>query len=284
MGKTESSIRKPDRTSVPTVRNLTIFIPLSRPWRIDRMVEQLGKLNTDGFQTTLLFVVDNAEIKEGHITEAFDKYELPRYKTIFHFTNNPPASEHNANARRDRIKNVWLIAAEKVSNDADFVMTVEDDTDFDANALQALMSNYDNLTAAGKQVGLVSGVQVGRWGLKMIGAWRADNVEDPKVWETIPFTRTEILEAVDAAGFYCFVTPAHLFKSAKYEWGWFGCDVMYGLECRQKGFENFIDWTVETGHVMQHKTLRPDESCIVARYERDGEKWKLTAPKKGDLS
>lgn len=269
---------------MPKIRNLTIFIPLSRTWRIYPITERLAKLNTDGFQVTLLVVVDYNEITQGQLQEAFDKYELPRYKTIFHFTGNPGASEHNANARRDRIKKVWEIAAQKVPNDAEFVMTIEDDTDFDANALQALMADYDNLTNAGKQVGLVSGIQVGRWGLKMIGAWRTDNIEAPAVWETVPFTRTEILEAVDAAGFYCFVTPAHLFKSANYEWGWFGCDVMYGLECRQKGFENFIDWTVETGHVMQHKTLRPDESCIVARYVRDGEKWKLTAPTKGDLS
>lgn len=284
MGNDETNLRKIDRRIMPKV---TVFLPISRDWRIQTMAEQLSRLDYAGIQTDIVAVIDNKDISEQQFRNAFAKYEVPGNIVAVHCTGNPGASEANVGRRRERIMNVWNQAAKLIPEDSELVFTVEDDTELPKAALKALVEDYQNLEANGAKVGLVSGIQVGRWGFKMIGAWRVDDPANLKVAETVPFTYTKILDKVDAAGFYCFITPRHLFVSAEYTFNQFGADVNYGLEARRKGFQNYIDWTIKTGHVMQHKTLYPDESVVVVKYElKDGE-WVRTEPskpQKGKLS
>lgn len=275
MGKSKNELRKTVRTGM---RKVAIFLPMSRPWRVDAMAKQLSNLDYEGIDPKLVIVVDTDEITEHYVRNALAKYETPGIPATIHLTGNPGASEVNVGKRRERIMNVWNTAKTLIPDDVELVFTIEDDTDVPFNALTALIQDYDNLTANGAKVGLVSGIQVGRWGFKMIGAWRVDDVNNMKTAETIPFSMKHILEKVDAAGFYCFVTPAHLFKSADYIFNQFGADVNYGLQVRQKGFQNYVDWTIKTGHVLQHKTLYPDEKCVVVKYELTDGEWRRTLP------
>lgn len=283
MGNTKTALRSDDRRSMQKV---TIFLPVSRSWRIYPMAEQLAKMNYP-CEVNYVIVIDNKEITDAQIHNAFAKYEVPGNIVAIHNTGNPGASEVNVGARRDRITNVWKQAQKLIPEDTTLVFTIEDDTQIPENALSALLQDYENLEANGAKVGLVSGIQVGRWGFKMIGAWRVNDVHNHTVAETVPFTYTKILEKVDAAGFYCFITPRHLFVSAEYVFNQFGADVNYGLECRRKGFQNYIDWTIKTGHVMQQKTLWPDPSVVVVKYEKLNGEWRRTEPskpQKGKLS
>lgn len=278
MEKSGTTIHRQDK---PSLRKVTLFLPTSRRWRVEPMAKQLHKLDRDGFEIDVIVVIDNSDISEAYVQNMFAKHEAPNISKIIS-TGNPGASEGNAHARRERITNVWKLAKTAIPEATQLVFTIEDDTDISANTLQALVGSYDVFTAKGVKVGLISGIQVGRWGLKMIGAWKTDNIADPTTWETVPFTRKEILSEVDAAGFYCFITPRELFCSANYIFNDFGADVNYGWEVRKKGYRNFIDWTLPCGHVMQHKTLLPDESVMVCKYQKIDGKWKLIKPVKGE--
>ena len=242
------------------------------------MAEQLSKMDYGGVKNDIVIIIDNNEITKAQVRNAFANFEVPANKLIVHQTGRPGANEYNIGQRRRRIVNNLNTGKRLIPSDSDFVFMMEDDTAIPENALTALLMDFETMTANGTKVGLISGVQPGRWGFKIVGAWNVDNPSDMKRAETVKFNRKNILEKVDAAGFYCFITPAYLFEKAKFIFNQFGADVNYGLALRKAGYGNYIDWTVDTGHVMQHKIIRCDESCVVVRYEKLNGKWKRTLP------
>lgn len=251
---------------------ITIFMPITRAWRVDPIAQMLGKLDTTGFECNVLICIDTKDITDHYVRNAFEKWELPFKYTIIH-TNKAAAGEVNMKKRRDHITEMLQFAAEKMP-DTDFTFMIEDDTEVSPSALQSLMQNYFNLTEQGLKVGFVEGAQVGRHGYRMIGAWRWDDLENPTVCETIPYSKTKILEKIDGGGLYCFITPTKLFKAHTWYHGaeCIGPDVTYGIELRKQGYLNFIDWTIPAGHVQQdHATLYPNENCVVVRYEKQPE-------------
>lgn len=286
MGKSETATKRsiPANSSVEEAK-VTIFLPLTRDWRINAMAKNISALNFDGIEPNLLIVIDNEEINQNQVADAFEKYEWP-YPIKILETRNKPKAEFNIAARRDRICEVFNFAKTQIADDSHFVFGIEDDTEFESTALSILLLDYINLTKAGAKVGLVEGVQVGRWGRKMIGAWKVDNLENTRFIETLPYKNSEILQRIDAGGFYCFLTPAKLFKQHNYTWSeeCFGPDVTYGLALRKLGYKNFIDWTCITGHITQHKSIYPGDDCVVVQYRKLRSKWVNSDIKKGSFS
>lgn len=267
--------------------SIEIFMPITRAWRVDAIAQMLAKLDTTGYHCTLLVCIDSTEITEHYVRNAFEKWEVPFNYRIIH-TGAQPAGEVRMATRRDHIRDMLNFSKGHIREDSDMVFMVEDDTDITASALRDLMSNFAHLETAGIKVGLIEGVQVGRHGYRMIGAWRCNDLENPTVMETIPFTRKYLLEKIDGGGLYCFVTPTHLFKSHEFYWHdeCFAPDVTYGIELRKQGYENFIDWSVTAGHVQRDlSTLVANENCVVVRYEKQPEgHWLLVNQGKGGIS
>ena len=273
---------------------VTILVPFTRLWRLDAMIGQLSYLNVNNLDVNAIFIVDNKMISVDAIHNAWKRWKCTMPLIYVHNTGKKGEAEARVQPRRQRIADVMEIAKKFIPEDRDYVFVLEDDTDIRKDALLNLVNDFDLLKNAMKRqgyaekvdapqikVGLVSGIQVGRWGFKMIGAWRCDNPNDPRLLETIPFTRKYLIERIDAAGFYCFLTTRKLFMEAKFEANYFGPDVNFGLELRRKGYQNFIDWTVIAGHVMKHITMLPDESCVVVEYTNgsgDPMGWKRTKP------
>lgn len=280
------------KESVPTnVRNdlaeIEIFMPITRHYRIEPVIKMLRELNTAGTRCTALFCIDTTDITVAQVEDRIQYFEMPFQTRVIH-TNKPPVGEIRMSARRDRIRDMLNFAKKQIRKDADMVFMVEDDSQIDPNALQSLLQNFAHFETAGIKVGLISGLQVGRHGYRMLGAWRANDLHDPTVMETIPFTRKYLLEKVDAAGLFCFITPAHLFTAHEFYWHdeCFAPDVTYGLELRKQGYENFVDWSVTAGHVQRdHSMLVPNDDCVVVRYEKQPEgHWLLVNHKKGGIS
>lgn len=267
--------------------SIEMFMPITRAWRVDKIAQMLCALDTTGYEVTLLVCIDTTEITEHYVRNAFEKWEVPMKYRIIH-TGAQPAGEIRMATRRDHIRDMLQMATKQIRDDSDMVFMVEDDTQIEPSALRDLMSNFAHLETAGIKVGFVEGAQVGRHGYRMIGAWRCDDLEKPTVMETIPFTKSYLLEKIDGGGLYCFVTPTHLFKA--HQWYWhdecFSVDVTYGIELRKKGYQNFIDWTVTAGHVQRdHSMLVPNEDCVVVRYEQQPEgHWLLMNGRKGGIS
>lgn len=280
-------------TLQPDVRNdnqmnqtITIFMPITRAWRIPEIAKMLWNIDTGGRDCKLLICIDNSEITKQRVEDNLNKWELPFSYAIIH-TNKHPVGEVNMATRRNRIKDMLEFSKPYIP-DTDFVFMVEDDTEIKPDAMISLLTDYENLAAVGVKVGLIEGAQVGRHGYRMIGGWRMDDLNDPQVMETIPFTRSTLLEKIDGGGLYCMLTPTKLFKAHKWQWHaeCFSVDVMYGIELRKQGYQNFIDWSVEAGHVQKNEaTLYPNENCAVVRYEKQPEGfWKLMNTKKGYIS
>jgi hypothetical protein len=201
-------------------------------------------------------------------------------KTVVKMTDNGPTYEVRIAKRRDRIVQFHKVM-QKLLWEFDYVFGVEDDTIFEPEALNKLMEPMSL-----DDVGFVEGVQVGRWGMKMIGAWKVDDVDNPKTIKTIePLVVDGIkqrnvhhLENIDAGGFYCFVTRGHLYANHNFEWHdeCFGPDVLFGIGLRKKGLKCLIDWSVECGHDVKTDVLWPSKEKIeVVEYNKVNEEWKL---------
>lgn len=290
MGNTQSVLPNGVRTNNRIVKSVLVVVPLTRKWAVEMQAKQLARMNrfTD-INVELLVFIDNADITEAYVTNQFEKYEMPFAYHIASSGRRAP-QEVRLFYRRERIKEMLtMVQGEilKIRRTFDMLFMVEDDTQIQSDALQRLLTDYKELTDQNIKVGLIEGVQVGRHGIRMIGAWRMDDLENPTVMATVPFNKSSFFEKIDGGGLYCFITPMELFLAHEFYWHdeCFSVDVTYGIELRKKGYTNLIDWTVTTGHADQNgNVLYPNENCTVAEYHKVGDEWKLQGKKKGATS
>jgi len=63
---------------------------------------------------------------------------------------------------------------------SEYVFLIEDDGVLPADALSRLLADYQRRSHAG----FIEGVELGRWGISHVGAWRGDDVYDLKRLES----------------------------------------------------------------------------------------------------
>lgn len=290
MGNTETAVQHVVAADYTELKVL-IVLPLTRRWAIEMQAKQLAALNHESLNASLLVNIDTDDFNAAKVVEAFEKYEVTIPYHI-HQTKKFAPQEVRVFARRDRIRDMLNdlkdTIRKKQMDKHEFVFIVEDDTMIEAGALQRLVADYRELTAAGVPIGLVQGAQVGRHGIRMIGAWRMNDLENPTTMSTIPYNRNALFEKIDGGGLYCLLTPMKLFLEHTFYWTaeCFSVDVTYGIELRKKGYTNIIDWSVVAGHADQHgKVLVPNENCTVAEYKlADNGIWELQPYRKGSIS
>lgn len=291
MGNTDTAISHDIQSTDGIVKSVLIAIPITRQWAVEMQVKQMVALNrfTD-VDMHVLFFIDNQDVKASSVEDRIQYHEMTIPYTI-HNTRRKAPQEVRIYHRRDRIKEMLTLMQQHIKampQQFDMLFMVEDDTEIQSDTLQRLLSDYKELSDQDIKVGFIEGVQVGRHGIRMIGAWRCDDINDPKEMSTIPFNTSSFFEKIDGGGLYCFITPMHLFLAHEFYWHdeCFSVDVTYGLELRKKGFTNLIDWTVVTGHVDQHgNNFRPNENCTVARYlKSESGEWKLQSEQERQTS
>jgi GT2 family glycosyltransferase len=160
--------------------------------------------------------------------------------------------------RRQRIADMHN-EMKKFINKCDYVFLVEDDTLLPKDALTKLLQGFEKYPDAG----FVSGVQVGRWGFEILGAWRTDNAFEP---EQITSTKLEEgIQEVDGAGFYCCLVRKENYidhNFAPFE-KILGADVNFGFSLRKKGLKNYVDYSIHCDHVTKKEVLSVDTAKIV---------------------
>lgn len=289
MGNAKNLLSDDIRTDRERLKIL-IVVPLTRRWAIEMQMKQLSALNTTSLDCELLIYIDNKEISVANVIDTADRYELPKsYSLRVRSSNKQPATEVRIYARRDRIRDMLgevQNEIRKIEKQFDMLFMIEDDTMIEPNALQRLVADHRELVLAGVKVGFIEGAQVGRHGVRMIGAWRCDDLENPTEMSTIPFNSKALFEKIDGGGLYCFLTSMNLFLDHVFYWHdeCFSVDVTYGLELRKKGHTNIIDWSVVAGHADQNgRVLVPNENCTVAQYKKINDVWQLQSVRSGNV-
>lgn len=250
---------------------LTITCAFTRRWTVERWLENLANVPHDPAKTNMAFVVD---ADEPFIKNKLKQFAEAKQYRSFHLRMNDDhfPNEVRLTTRRNRIAEVKNQSKDLIAKcDGHFVLGLEDDTVFPDLNLSKLIDPFID-----PQVGFIEGVQCGRWGIKIIGAWSADDFEYPqKVWTMVP---GEGREEIDGGGFYGYVTRKELYLNHEYfassaqPWG---PDVNYGLWLRNRGYKCYIHWPTVFGHDDHGKILYPDDKVSQAIYTKNAEsgKW-----------
>lgn len=238
------------------VEIITIVCTFSRLWAIDGWLRCLATVDHDPAATNLVFVIDGDEPIIKSQLEALHRDK--GYRSL-HLEMNKDwePNEVRLAIRRKRIADVKEQTKHLVARcDGEFVISLEDDTVFDR------LGSFDRLLLPFRQhanIGFVQGVQIGRWGVRMVGAWKFDDVTNPTRVETMlpPEWAREFVEMdktteeITAGGWYGYATRKHHYLDAVYHWDesqpW-GPDVNFGLWLSSRGYKCLIDWSILYGH------------------------------------
>lgn len=236
---------------------VTIILPVSREDYLQRVFSNLEMLECDMSKTNLCVLVDGdyelyTKVRNYTELSKFNERLCSGFKTIM---KEVPDGLFERRTRIAEIHNAFAAIIGK----CDYVFGVEDDTLVPNNALQLLLSDYEENQFAG----FIEGVELGRRTDPYVGAWRADDIYEPTEIATImpPENLDKYLEPIDAGGFYCFLTKLENYKNHKfkvYDDNVMGPDAEYGMFLRQIGHSNFIDWRIRCIH------MTPDENITIA--------------------
>lgn len=240
----------------------TIILPISRKHYLKEVFTNLEFLECDRGSTTLITYTDGPH----HLYDLARNFTLNSKfeKRIALFRGKGEGSIGSVRRRRQRIADIHneirqIITSDEKLNRSGYYFLIEDDGLLPTDALGKLYSHYMNHSYAG----MITGIELGRWGYLHIGAWEFDDIYTPKIIIS-PELKTG-LKKIDGAGLYCTLTKAeyylrHTFKPFE---DVLGPDTEYGLSLRQKGFLNFIDYSIHVSHLTQGAKIEVSKSSIV---------------------
>lgn len=245
---------------------ITIFCAFTRQWAIDGWLKDLDNVRHDPPLTNLCVIID---CDEPLILNKLKKFAEERnYRSFYHKMNTEwSPNETRLSIRRMRVADVHNQSKDLIAQtDGEIIICLEDDTVFDR--LESFERLYQPLLDT-TTVGFVEGVQMGRWGAQMIGAWKADDNFSPTEIKTLlPQEQSAFLngyEPITGGGWYGYATRRGLYLNCEYytssaqPWG---PDVNFGFWLRQKGFTCLIDWDTIYGHRDYNKVLYPDDPKV----------------------
>lgn len=268
-----------DDTQIPrgAAIEASIIVTVSRPHFTDVVIDNLRRLDLRGERCQLVVMVDNNQMDDFITEDVKAKFSDVVFKHSTHSTKPMEGNIPNARNRIAQLRN----ESKEVVADTKYVFSFEDDTIIPSDSFYKLRKSF-YLANEANPTGLVSGVQVARHGLKVLGAWHVDNAQFPT--EITSLGKNEVattLAEVSGTGFYCYLTPTKLYKEATYGWHEpVGPDVYYGLWLRTKGLSVYVDQSVVCGHKVGteragYKVLMPDNVDVIqARFTKHGETWK----------
>jgi len=256
---------------------ITIFCPFTRWWATEHWIKDLNAVDHDPELTNLCFIIDGDQALIANTLKKFadaNNYRSCHIKINHDWSPN----ELQIGIRRARIAQVKNQSKELVAEtDGEFIIGLEDDTEF------SRMKNFDKLIdpmLIDPNVGFVEGVQMGRWGANIIGAWACDDMDDPSEIKTLlPKTGHE---AIIGGGWYGYATTRDLYLNCEYYTSSsqpHGPDVNFGFYVNQRGYTCLIDWDLVFGHRDYNKVLYPENFKIIEvvyNKNRNTGKWDRT--------
>lgn len=218
---------------------ITAILPVSRKEYLDRVLDSLK--NQTVKPQSLIVIFDGSdddylEVRNTIVGQPYNQVLCMRS------TNVRPAFA--ISERREHIANIHNQARQCIVS-ADWVFSIEDDGVLPPNSLQRLVSAVDDRT------GMVTGVELGRWGVPYVGAWRVDDIYEPKhVTSMESKVGQDLLEEIDGCGLYCALIRSDLYKTHDFDSrNGLGPDVNLGLYSKQCGWKNYIDWGIPVTHL-----------------------------------
>lgn len=251
---------------------VTIILIVSRDRFLKDVFACINALVCDSSATALFVYVDGDLNLFQKVREFVRVSKYDNRICVYRKKGIPSVS--NVRGRRDRIAKIHKEIATYLTNANEYVLLLEDDTIIPPWALQDLLNDI-----IGKSnVGLVSGVELGRWGYTHIGAWRVDNCFEPESIESIG--NEDGLVEIDASGLYCCMT-----KLSNYLEGDFmpfekilGPDFSFGLGLRKKGLVNYANMEIKCIHKTPKEDITFENSKIIGiKFDKINEDWKMTA-------
>lgn len=250
---------------------ITTILPVSRIKYLDRVLESL--LNQTVKIKNLIVIFDGPEHEFVQVRNRIAELEIEN-RLCVPFPYIGPA--YTIAERRWRIVRIHT-QLQEVLADCDWVFSIEDDGVLPPNALQDLIM----VTKHHKDTGMVTGVELGRWGLPYVGAWRVDDVDNPTQITSMESKAGEPLtETIDACGLYCALIRQDMYKEHIFDTSnGLGPDVNLGLFCRQNGYQNYIRWSAPVTHLGTHMNQEveipaTDKSRVVTLTRKYGTTWK----------
>lgn len=164
---------------------VTIILPVSREQHLLRVFASLEMLDCDRARTNLLVFVDG---DSSLFLSARNLVDQSKYegRLCVQGQIGGVKRDFSINTRRRRIAAVHN-ACRKLIKPCEYVFLIEDDGILGPDALSRLLADYQ----AHPYAGFIEGVELGRWGIPHVGAWRADDVYDMKRLESaMPALRT----------------------------------------------------------------------------------------------
>jgi hypothetical protein len=246
---------------------VSIVIPVSRMEYIKQVFENVNNLECDINKTNLLVYVDGSH-------ELFQKTRNIVITTKFKeklcdFRAKGIGTVSSFVRRRQRISDIHNEMRNKI-NKCDYVLLMEDDTLVKPNALKLLLEGFAQYPDAG----IISGIQIGRWGFTVIGGWQVDNIENIQTITSIPLDKG--IKEVDATGLYFGLVKTenylnHTFKPFEKV---LGPDTDFGISLRQKGFKNYVNYDVDCLHLTKREILSVATTNIQrVKLTRVGQNW-----------
>lgn len=238
---------------------ITIFCAFTRRWAVEGWLENLAGVSHDPALTNLCIIVD---CDETYIANTIKKFAEARGYRSFHvkINDNHRPNEVQLAYRRQRVAHVHNQSKDLINlTDGEIIIGLEDDTVFDR------LSSFEPLYAPllDNSAAFVEGVQVGRWGANMIGAWEFDDVHNPHEISTLlPGVG---YQEITGGGWYGYATRRGHYLNCEYytstaqPWG---PDVNYGVWLRQQGHKCLVNWDIMFGHKDYNKVLYPDDDKI----------------------
>lgn len=227
---------------------LTI-LPVSRLKYLDRVLESLIKQSYEE-RTALLVVVDGSN--DLYVQVHNKLASLPLSDVLCVKSENVGDVAITIPQRRQRIANIHNQIRELVGQDIDYIFSIEDDGVLPDNALSWLVNSMQ----ARPHAGLITGVEVGRWGVPYVGAWKANDLFAPtEITSLASKVMSEDVDEIDACGLYCALIQADLYKTHHFNTNnGLGPDINMSLEFRQLGWKNYIDWFIPVTHLTEKGT------------------------------
>lgn len=221
---------------------ITTVLPVSRTQYLDRVLDSLQ--NQTYLPHNLVVVFDGHDSE--YLTVRNKIVQLEGFDEKLVVLSNSLEQAHSIPDRRRHIANIHNQMGELIA-DCDWVFAIEDDGILPPDALEKLVKNAEKL----EDVGVVSGVELGRWGIPYVGAWRVDDVFEPKKVYSLDNKALEGgVEELDGCGMFCALVRADCYKSHPFfATNGLGPDVNLGIYIRQQGYKNYIDWSIHVTHL-----------------------------------
>jgi len=252
---------------------ITIVLPISRPDFLNQIFTYLELLDCDKERTNLLCYVDGP-------LELFQKARNYTVNSKFKerlcvYRRKGITSVSSVHRRRQRIADIHN-EIKTLINKTDYIFLTEDDTLVPMDTLKKMY----HLALIKKYIGFISGVEVGRWGFKHIGAWVVDNIYN--INQITSIKQGKEIEKVDAAGLFCCLTTKENYMKNVFKPfdSILGPDVDFGINLRKQGLINYIDHSIQCQHLTKKESITVANSKIIrVQFNKDESEqfgWKQT--------